>query len=264
VSRSRSSPSAEDAAVTLPRRDAAARLLPSGRSIAVSLVLAALALLLYLAARETSMFAVRTIEVEGVRPALARRVEASLRPLEGESLLRVDGDAVSRLATRLPFVAGVSYDRAFPNTLRVRIEADEPLAVLRSGAQAWLVSRRGRLLERIPQRTHTRLPRVWLERAPELALGATLPTGGGAEEVAALVPVRDPVLARGIRTVRVAGGQYVYLLRGGVELRVGRPVDLALKLAIARRILETGVVFRYLDVSVVERPVAGVQPQVSS
>ena len=48
------------------------------------------------------------------------------------------------------------------------------------------------------------------------------------------------------------------------ELRVGAPENLALKLEVARRILAQTPVFGYLDVSVVERPVAGstLKPQV--
>jgi phosphatidylserine/phosphatidylglycerophosphate/cardiolipin synthase-like enzyme len=66
-----------------------------------------------------------------------------------------------------------------------------------------------------------------------------------------------------IARVRVEKGQYTYVLRGGFEVRVGVPENLRLKLAVARRILEQTPVFGYLDVSVVERPVAGLDPQVS-
>ena len=84
--------------------------------MAVSLVLVVAAALLYLGARETPVFAVRTIDVEGVRPSVARRVEMALRPLEGKSLLKVRSGEVERLATALPSIASVTYDRAFPNT----------------------------------------------------------------------------------------------------------------------------------------------------
>ena len=39
----------------------------------------------------------------------------------------------------------VSYDRAFPRTARVVVSAERPAAVLRRGAQAWLVTERGRV-----------------------------------------------------------------------------------------------------------------------
>ncbi len=229
----------------------------------MSLALAAVALLAYLGARETRVFAVRSIEVEGVRGAVARRVETALVPLEGTSLLKVNGDHVTRLATALPYVAGVTYDRAFPNTLRVRVETERPLAVVRRGIEAWLVSRRGRATERIEEGTHRTLPRIWLPKTADVALGATLGTGAGAEEVAMLAPLHEARLARRVASVHRADGQWVYMLRGGLELRVGTPSDLPLKLAVARRILTRTSVSGYLDVSVPEWPVAGLDPQVS-
>jgi hypothetical protein len=53
----------------------------------------------------------------------------------------------------------------------------------------------------------------------------------------------------------------LFRLRSGLEIRLGRPADVRLKLAIARRALRglpSGTT--YLDVSVPERPVAGTQP----
>ena len=56
----------------------------------------------------------------------------------------------------------------------------------------------------------------------------------------------------------------VFRLRNGLELRLGDPTDIRLKLAIARaamRRMPTGTV--YVDVSVPGRPVAGNNSQVS-
>jgi cell division septal protein FtsQ len=251
------------AAARLPPWPRAVQLVPSGQSVGLSLALAVLALFAYLGARETSVFAVRSIEVEGLRGPLARHVETALLPLEGRSLLTVKGDEVTRLATALPYVAGVTYDRAFPNTLRVRIETEKPLAVVRRGVDAWLVSRRGRVTKRIAQGTHSTLPRIWLPNTVDVSLGATLGTGAGAEEVAMLAPLHDARLARRVASVRRADGQWVYMLRGGLELRAGTRSELPLKLAIARRILDRTAVAGYLDVSVPERPVAGQYTQVS-
>jgi cell division septal protein FtsQ len=220
-------------------------------------------MLAYLGARETPVFAVRTIEVDGVRPPVARRVETALRPLEGKSLLKLRGDDVSRLATALPSIAGVSYDRAFPSTLRVRVDAEQPVGVVRRGIEAWLVSRRGRVIRRIPQRTHRALPRIWLRQTVAVSLGGTLAAGGGAEEVTMLDALSGAHLGPRVGSVHDVDGQWVYVLRGGLEVRVGTQSELALKLAIARRILARTPVSEYLDVSVPERPVAGEEPQLS-
>ncbi len=229
----------------------------------IGLVLAALAALGYVGARETSVFAVRAIQVDGVSPALASRVRAALQPLEGESLLKLRAEDVSRLATALPRVEGVSYDRSFPNTLRVRVEPEQPLAVLRRGSEWWLVSRRGRVMARLAPGRLLGMPRIWVTKKIDVALGGVLGAGGGAEEAAALVPLRAAGVAARVSTVRIVDGQIVYVLRGGLELRVGTADNLTLKLAVARQILARTDVVGYLDVSVPERPVAGTNSQVS-
>jgi cell division protein FtsQ len=256
---------ARAAVAHLPRRPSVqvGRLTPSSRSVTIGVILAALAACAYVGARETPVFAVHTIRVEGVPPGLARRVRGALQPLEGRSLLKVKPDDVSSLATALPDVASVSYDRAFPNTLRVSVEPEQPLAVLRRASGAWLVSREGRIIRTVPQRAFARLPRVWVPQSVDVTLGGTLGAGGGAAEVAALAPVRAVGLSARVMTVQVDGGQIAYALRGGLELRVGTSTNLLLKLAIARDILDGPTLTGYLDVSVPERPVAGANPQVS-
>jgi cell division protein FtsQ len=229
----------------------------------VGLAVAVFFVLLYFAARESSLFAVRSVQVEGVRPPVARRIEAALQPLEGKNLFKVRGDEVARLATALPYVAGATYDRAFPHTLRVRVELEEPVAVLRQGRHAWVVSRRGRVMKRITPRTHTSLPRIWVGQSVDVSLGETVGPGAGSDEVGMLDPLRDAHLGTRVGSVQSVDGQWVYALRGGLELRVGTRTDLPLKLAIAERILSQTVVSGYLDVSVPERPVAGQVSQVS-
>ena len=63
------------------------RVLPSGRALLVATALVLIAAGLYGVARETSMFAVRAVDVQGAPPALAAQVRAALRPVAGTNLL---------------------------------------------------------------------------------------------------------------------------------------------------------------------------------
>jgi cell division septal protein FtsQ len=263
VSRSPRQSPARAAVARPPAPARAVELLPSGRSIALGLAVAVVALLAFVAAGESSVFAVQRIEVQGVDPKLAGRVETALEPLQGLSLLKVHGEEVQRLATALPTVAGVTYDRAFPSTLRVAVLAEQPVAVVRHGARAWIVSRRARLMGRIAQRTHRRLPRIWLAQPLSVSVGGTLRAGAGAEEVALLDGLRGETLSRQIRSVRQVDGQWTYVLRGGLQIRVGDRANLSLKLAVAAAILRRTPIFGYLDVSVPQRPVGHADRQLS-
>jgi cell division protein FtsQ len=233
------------------------RLLPTGRSVLVTGAVVGAAGLLYLVARHTPLFAVRSVEVTGVRGAAAAHVRAALRPLEGKSLLALHGADVQDRLAAVPEVARATYDRDFPNTLRVVVVPERPVAVVRQGAAGWLVSARGRVLRTLPHGARRGLPRIWLPRNADIAVGNTLAPEDGGRAAAALAAARRVGFRRRVRDVSFDGGGLVFALRSGVELRLGDQDNLALKLAVAARILALVGEATYVDVSLPARPVAG-------
>jgi cell division protein FtsQ len=239
------------------------RFAPTRRSVIAGLALAGVAGAAYFVARDTGMFAVRRIEISGAPPVVARQVLHSLAPLVGTSLVALDGPGLEGRVDALPSVVAVRYDRAFPHTLRVEVVPERGVAVLRSGRAAWLVSARARVIARIGRTAQPRLARIWLPAATRIVPGAFLaPTAGGSAAralgFAGALPVR-------IRFASSVDGGIVFQLASGLELRLGDPGDMPLKLAVARRalpLLPAGTT--YLDVSLPGRPVAGSNPQVST
>ena len=240
-------------------------LAPSGRSLGIGFALLALAVGAYVVARETSIFAVQTLEVRGGTPALQAQVRAALKDEVGQSLLRVDGSSLGRRVEQLPGVRSFEYDRAFPNTLRIVITPERAVLVLRRGADAFLVSTTGRVIApmRHPRLSH--LPRLWATRDVNVTVGRSLP-GSLLPAAIALAPLRGAPFPTGVRTVR-AGKELTLTLGSGLEVRLGDATDMRLKLAIARRILgQTGAATvggGYVDVSVPERPVLSTKSQVA-
>jgi hypothetical protein len=246
----------------LPARRAApsvelARIAPSGRSVLIGLALFALAVGGYVGARETSVFAVRTIDIRGGDKALQAQVKAVLADEVGQSLLKIDGDGLGRRISPLPGVRSFRYDRAFPNTLRVVLRPEQPVLVLRRGPDAYLVAASGRVIRALAHPHLSHLPRLWVTREVQVRVGEPLPAPVGAAATA-LAPLQGAPLPGGVRLVR-GGKELTLVLGGGLEVRLGDPGDLQLKLAIARRILRTTTAATtgggYLDVSVPERPV---------
>ena len=233
------------------------------RALAIVIALPILVTGAYFAARDTSTFALHTIQVSGGTPALQARVRAVLAPLAGRSLMALNGRAVERKVDALPDVVATRYDRAFPHTLRVTIVPEEPVAVLRKGKETWLVSARGRAIRQISRTARRALPRIWEPSAVQVSAGAFLaPDEGGT--VARVLSLAQGFPAR-FTTASLAHGELTLHLRLGVELRLGEPVDVRLKLAVARRalrVLPAGST--YLDVAVPQRPVAGSNPQLST
>lgn len=258
-------PTSRTAALALPSRPAPlalplSRILPSGRSLIVCFAIVAIAVGAYVAARGTSMFAVDEIEVTGARPSVLARVEAALAPIQGTSLASLDAAAIDRRLEELPDVRLVSYDRAFPHTAKIVVSAERPVAVLRKGAQAWLVTDRGRILEQLEDSSGWSLPRIWVADAAVPGNGDVLDAEEGLAPALLLGSVlsADRRFFQRVREARAVEGERLLVLRTGTEIRLGAADDLALQLAVAERLLDqVGPGVRYVDVSVAERAVVG-------
>ncbi len=247
-----------DRSTNRPAAPARSRVLPV---VIGTLALVGAAIGAYVLARQTSLFALDRIEVEGASPAVAQQVRRTLRPFVGRSLVRFDESAAARSLAGVSEIADTHFDRAFPHTLRVRVRLERPVAVLRQGGDAWLVSSTARVLRTLDRRPYPRLPRIWLPRSADVVVNSTL-GGLGAKGVAALGPLRPLHIRAAVGQVRVDDRELTLVLRSGLELRLGDSGDLRLKLAIAKQLLPLTTGARYVDVSVPERPVAGYNPQV--
>jgi cell division protein FtsQ len=219
----------------------------------------------YVAARDTSLFALRSLSVSGGTPGLRAAVKSALGDELGRSLLRIDGATIERRLGPIAGVRGFTYDRAFPHTLRIVVRRERAVLVVRQGDRAFLVASTGRVLRSLQHVHRSNLPRVWVTKDVHITVGAPAPTAvtGAATALAAL---RGAPLPGGVRFVRGGARELTLISSSGLELRLGDTGDLLLKLAIARRILRTtGAATAgegYLDVSVPERPVLWLKSQV--
>jgi cell division protein FtsQ len=224
----------------------------------LGLAAVAVAAVAYAVARETSLFAIDRIDLRGASGPAAADVRNALADWRGKSLVGLDGAGLLARVEAVPWVATARLDRAFPHTLRIDVRPEHPVAILRRGRDSWLVSARGRVLTRVPTGSQRVLPRIWIRTATPVELGERLPALDGGTAARALAPLRGHPFPTAVTTVVLSHGELLLALRNGVQLRLGRPVEVGLKIAIARRIvvrLPAGTAF--LDVSVPGRPVAG-------
>jgi POTRA domain, FtsQ-type len=237
--------------------------IPHLRWIALGAGLAALAVGAYAVARETSIFAVRTIDIAGGSPRAKREVRRALAPELGRSLITISGAEIDRRVARLPDVVSAIFDRSFPSTLHVRIRAERAVLLLRQGSSSWVVSSLGRVMRRVAKPTKSSLPRLWLPKSVHVAVGETLPRYEGKLAAAAVAPIAPGVFHGGVRNVASSPDELTLVLAAGPQIRLGDIGDLHLKLAIARRILhiaaesDSSTPAAYVDVSVPGRPVLG-------
>lgn len=241
---------------------------PSRKALGVGAAVASVLGLLYVAARETPLFAVRELEISGAPRAVRADVERAAAGYMGESLVSLNSGALRRRLEALPSVWSLRSDRAFPHTLRLFVVPEKPAAVLRSGPTTWLVSARGRVIRRLLPGRLGDWPRIRLPDHLVLSAGQRVTDGPTSLAVAAVVAVpRDFPVA--IRTVRVRDGRITLILAGDVELRLGERSALALKLAVAARVLRSLTLAErsalgYLDLMVPDHPVAANKSQLST
>jgi cell division septal protein FtsQ len=228
--------------------------------VLLTLVLAGAGVGAYVLARQSSVFALNRIDVEGAPPAVASEVRATLAQYQGTSLVSFDSRRAARRLAAVSEVAGARFDRAFPHTLRVSVQLERPVAVLRQGSDAWLVSASARVLRTLAP-PYPRLPRIWVPRSVDITANSTL-GGLGAQGIAAVAPLKPLHLGVDVRQVLTEGGELTLLLASGAQLRLGNSGDLKLKLSIAKELLPLTRGAAYVDVSVPERPVAGYNSQV--
>ena len=237
----------------------ARRFLPGGWTLAIAAGGLALIGGAYAAALETSVFSVRKIVIVGGRPRVQDELRQALAPDLGRSLLRIGSSQIDRSVAAIPDLVGVTYDRQFPHTLRVRVNAERPVLLVRRGADTWLISARARVMQQLRTPKLSSLPRVWVPKGTAITVGSTLAAANGGIAAAALAPIARHTFPTGVRFVRSSGSELTLVLDSGLEVRLGDIGDLRLKIAIARRILRAvgagASTSGYLDVSVPERPV---------
>jgi cell division protein FtsQ len=240
------------------------RIVPTRRSLAIGLGIVAFSLFGYLLARETPLFAIDRIEVQGGSPRVDATVRDALSSFVGKPLVGLDGSAVMEKAAALPTVVRASYDRAFPHTLRVTIVPERPAAVLRAGAAGWLISIRGRVMQRLSAQADPALPRVWIAGRTAVRNGAIL--AARQARVAARAAGLAGTFAPRIATASYSDASLIFHLRSGLLLLLGSSSDVKLKVAVAERalaVMPSGSTF--LDVSVPGRAVSGIgSPTVSA
>jgi cell division protein FtsQ len=243
-----------------------------GRALPRAVLLVAGAALLvaiaYVVARETSLFALQTLDVRGASGPVAEQANDALSPLLGGSLVSLDTEDVARTLEALPTILSASVERDFPHALRIDVREERAVAVVRHADGAWMVSARGRVMEPVPLGSAAKLPRVWL--SPDAALprpGVYLLPDEGGLVVEALARVPDDFPVR-ITAARGSLDDLVLVVDGTkAELRLGERVDLRLKLAVAATVLRSLRAderrdLLYLDVSLPTRPVGAYNTQV--
>jgi cell division septal protein FtsQ len=226
----------------------------------------------YAVLRQSSAFAVRTVDVRGGDRAIQTSVRAAVMHAVGSrSLLAVSSAGVVRAVEQIPQVRAAWVDRDFPSTVKVRIVAERPAALAQAPDGFAVVSPTGRVLTEVVRGTKLPdLPRIPVARLP--SLGQRLPDATALSALAAVTAIPSSFGGQVFRVAVDADGLVIVTLRSGLGIRLGPPTDLSAKLLAARLVLlayprSQRATLRYIDVSAPDRPVvcrAGGDPATAS
>lgn len=223
------------------------------RAIALC-VLAAIAVLGYfLWLRDSSLFAVDEVKVEGVSANREQVTAALEQAAEGMTTLHVDEGELRDAVSAFPTVASIRVDASPPGSLTIVLTERLPVGTVESGGERVPVSGDGYVLTGLDT-GDAKLPAI---EAREEA-GRVDPEG---REQAAILAAAPPELLERITEAAYdpERGGVVVELDASPELRFGDAADAERKWAAAvtvladRRLGSPG----YVDVAVPERPVTG-------
>jgi len=238
--------------------------MPSGRTIAILFTALVVVAGLYVIALKSSLFALEKVEIRGATPALSRQISAVIKPLRGRSLVGLNKNEVEQAILAIPEVETAQVDRAFPNTLRIVVVRERPIAVLRRGREAWVIAASGRVVRPLRRGRGQNLPRVWVPASVSVSLGQPLAERGVRTAIRVLATLRSSRHSMRPTSVLAHNGDLTLTLGSSTELRFGDAAEAALKLAVAEKILPDITAppagsIAYLDVSVPDRPVGGTE-----
>ena len=241
---------------------------PTRRAAALVGAVFCLLVLLYAAARETSLFAVRSVELAGAPPEVAADARDALADVQGRSLVALDAADLERRLARVPTIRSASVDRAFPNGLAVHVVPERPTAVYRDGSRAWLLGADGRVLATLKPHERAGLPRIRLAEPARPGVGTRLAAGGARTALQVLLALPKPFPVH-VLYAEVTGGAVLVVVEGGLEIRLGEATRIRRKLESAAAVLRTlpadeREALAYLDVTAPDRVVGGGNTQPES
>jgi len=226
------------------------------RALLVVIATVALAAVYFGWFRDSSLIAVRDVEVKGVGGTQQKRIEKALtKAAETMTTLHVREDKLAAAAAAFPDVKSVSADASPPSGLTVTVEQRRPALIARDKSQTLAVAEDGAVLpgvevpegEKLPAIDVAGLPKSGLLEGPDLEQALIV---GGAPEP--LRPLVEKVAFEPDEGVIVT-------LEGGLPVHFGTGGRAEAKWAAASAVLADPKLERltYVDVRVPERAAAG-------
>ncbi|MDX6691136.1 MAG: cell division protein FtsQ [Solirubrobacteraceae bacterium] len=223
------------------------------RVVLIAAVLIAALVPLGLWLRDSSLVGVTDVEITGLEGPQASRVRAALEAAARDmTTLHVRDDVLLSAAEPYPIVHSVKASASFPHTLKIKVNAYEPVAAVQVGDSRTAVAPDGTLLR---GSSTSGLPIVALRAMP----GGSHLSPGPARSAVRLLAAAPPALRGRVERVVNASHNLIAIMNQGPKLYFGDGGRRQAKWAAAARVLADSRArgASYIDLRLPERPVAG-------
>lgn len=206
-----------DERIRARRRAVARRHVRRRRTLVAALAVTALLIGGGVALGHSPLAAVERVTVTGATGDRSQEVRERLIDARGQPLLSVDTRAAAAAVTRVAWVADAQVSRRPPATLRVEVEARQPVATLETVEGAWALDADGVAVDAgAPQ-----LPRVVADEPVAPMIGRRVDHGGVRAALQA-VPALPRWLLERVEVVHAASADDLVLrLADGPDVRLG-------------------------------------------
>jgi cell division protein FtsQ len=221
------------------RRVPARRLRPWG------LVAVALAVISFGVVWATPMFALEDVRVSGTSVLDPAEVAAAADEYRGQSVLRVDLEAIAAEVASLPAVKSVDVSRSWPTGVRIEVTERDPYIAVPSGEETFLmVDSEGVVFDEVAEIPES----IW-----NVQLDTPGPGDPATEETVAALQSLPSDLADKVERVETPSAAAVTLyLEDGRTVAWGDGSQSEEKTRVALRLLESG--YEHVDVSAPDAP----------
>ena len=200
----------------------------------------------------TGAFNVDRVEVDGAGNIAGTVRKTAFATAGNTSMLSVNPAAIAMAIASLPRVKAAYVDRAFPNTLTIKVVPERAVAIAPVGAGRVVLAASGRVLGPVAGGSMG-LPIVAAAPSDIPGAGGTVTAPGVIAELALAA-----VQSRAMRFAAIGYGPdgLVGRTAQGADIRVGDGDHLGVKLKVARSVLRrSGQDVQYIDVTVPAAPV---------
>ena len=109
--------------------------------------------------RNTNLiFTIKNVEIENNKVLDSNEIVNELAILNGKSLLLVDREIIKSAMNKFDFISSFQIKKVYPQTIKIRIFEEEPIAIYFDGANKFYASDKGKFINYITLENYKDLP----------------------------------------------------------------------------------------------------------